>query len=680
MAVAASSGSASPAVTWAADLARRSGAGLILVAVVVPPDSGAEEISSVEGTLARNEAAQLDSLARQLAGPLGSARVVVDADPARAIVELARSESIGTLVVGNAGMRGRKELLLGSIANRISHNASCTVVIVREDGTPEPSEFEHWGGRIDVAEPAPPRYIGRAAEIARVMARYGVKRLFARSDDPDQMREQARGLRSALEELGPTFSKLGQVLSTRPDLLPPVYIQELATLQSDMPPLTEAEVVSVLEEELGVPWEDVFMSIDQKPIAAGTIGQAMRAILADGTRAVLKVQRPRARDLIMQDLALLELFAKQTARRPALHRVVDVPAAFEELSNSLQRELDFRIEASNLVRMRKVLEPFSRLDVPGLHAELSSERLLVMDEVIGVPVAQAPEGDDRREAARQLLEAYYEQILVDGFFHADPHPGNMLWSEGKIHLLDLGMVGELGPDLREKLMLLLMAFANEDPVFLADVVLMLTGATPEGLDTAAFESELGQLMARYRHASMRDIQLGPILQGMTEISLRHGVPLPSALTLTGKALAQVQLATAMLDPTLDPFSLAGDKVTAILRHRLHELASPQRLIYEGEKMRIRLNRTALAFERVTGARPGSPLQIQFIDQSLERMVLSVGRLVALGLVGGAALLGASITAAAPGLPRWLPLTLAAGGTLIALALVWRLARDRSSRR
>jgi len=179
-------------------------------------------------------------------------------------------------------------------------------------------------------------------------------------------------------------------------------------------PLGEAEIVAVMEEELRVPWEDVFASIEPDPMASGTIAQVHRATLVGGERVVVKVQRPTADTQIRQDLGLLGQFAAQAADRPAFQQVVDVPATIEQLSSSLLRELDFRHEAANIERMREVLAPFDRLAVPHVYAELSTGRLLVMQEIQGIPVLQAPAGEARREAARQLPEAYYHQVLGPG--------------------------------------------------------------------------------------------------------------------------------------------------------------------------------------------------------------------------------------------------------------------------
>ena len=240
-----------------------------------------------------------------------------------------------------------------------------------------------------------------------------------------------------------------------------------------------------------------------------------------------------------------------------------MPAIIEHLSSSLLRELDFRHEAANIERMREVLAPFDRLGVPRVHTELSTGRLLVMQEIQGIPVLQAPAGDARREAARQLLEAYYHQVLAAGFFHADPHPGNLMWWDDKIYLLDLGMVGEVDAGIRESLLLLLLAFWQEDTEFLADAMLGLAaGPPPPDFDQAAFQADLADLLASFRHLSLKELRLGPLLQQLTEISVRHRIKLPSSLALIGKAFGQMQLAAAELDPTLDPFCGGGQLLPA----------------------------------------------------------------------------------------------------------------------
>jgi predicted unusual protein kinase regulating ubiquinone biosynthesis (AarF/ABC1/UbiB family) len=610
----------------------------------------------------------------------------VDTDPSRAIVQAAEDEAVDVLVVGNIGMSGRKEFLLGNVPNRVSHNARCTVVIVNTSPVQGDGFMPRTPGSSAVATEEDERHVevqghllGRATTITSILAKHGLRELFSRSKgDGESTRTRARRFRTALEELGPTFAKLGQILSTRPDLLPPAFVEELATLQDNVPPLTQEEVVKVMEQELGVPWEDVFESIVPEPMAAGTIAEVHRATLTDGSRVVVKVQRPTARQDIMEDLGLLKLFAEKTADRPAFRQVVDMQAIFEHLSASLQRELDFRQEADNIQRMRGVLEPYSRLDVPGVYTEYTSARLLVLQEIQGIPIRQSPEGDERKEAARQLLESYYRQILTDGFFHADPHPGNLMWWQDKIYFLDFGMVGELGADTRDLLMLLLMAFWQEDVGFLSDVTLMLAGEDQRAdIDINAFQQELGAVMAKNRNLSLKEIQLGPVLQEITEIAIRHDVRLPASLALTGKALAQMQLATAELDPTLDPFSVAGQFLTKGLVSRMRDRMDPKKMFYEAQKLRLRFGRLIESIERLSGSRPGPKLTVNFRGtEKLEEGIRRAGRRLSLALTAGGALVGAAITGSSTHVATWVPALFGIGGGLLTVGLIADLLRRR----
>ena len=512
------------------------------------------------------------------------------------------------------------------------------------------------------------RLLGRAARIATVLGKYGFGEA-RRDSDPPQ--ERARRLREALEELGPTFAKIGQILSTRPDLIPPEAIAELAALQDRVTPLTEAEVVRVMEEELGVPWEDVFARIEPEPLAAGTIGQVHRAVLEDGERVVVKVQRPTAKHDIFRDLSLLELFAEKTASRQALSKIVDIPAAIEHLSDSLRRELDFELEAENVERLRGALGEFQRLGAPRVLDAFSTSRLLVLEEIPGVPVREMPVGPERHEVARQLLEFYYRQILVEGFFHADPHPGNMLWWDGRVYFLDFGMVGELTPEMRGHLLLLLLAFWQEDVPFLTEVVLIMAGPEAEHADAAGLEADLGELLRRYRHTSLGEIQLGPLLQEIAQSATAHGVRLPASLVLTGKALAQMQLTATELDPELDPFSVVGRFLMRNLLSRAQASVEPKRLFYDAQKLKLRAERLIESFERISGARPGGRLQVDVRGISpLERTIRVAARRFALAVTAGSALIATGATSAASDLADWVPITLASvGGTLTALLLL-----------
>jgi predicted unusual protein kinase regulating ubiquinone biosynthesis (AarF/ABC1/UbiB family)/nucleotide-binding universal stress UspA family protein len=668
---------AEQAVRWAAEFAKSYDAELHVVQVVTQlgdasPDASRRDLDSLSTDLSNH--------ARAVAGNRARGTVVVGDDPALAIVRAASDADADVLVVGDAGMAGRREFLLGNVPNRVSHNARCTVVIVKtgaNDGQVS-ARAAYYTKELTAGYPGP---IARGAEIAAVLAKYGVRELLAKPDgdsDGGGRRGQAKRLRAALEELGPTFAKLGQILSTRPDLLPPEFIEELSQLRDRVPPLSEADVVRVMEQELGVPWEDVFETIDPLPLAAGTIGQVHRATLASDKHVVVKVQRRDARAVIEQDLALLEMGIGAVGSNEVVKRRIDLSAVFEHLSASLQQELDFRREAANAERLRASLAGFSRLAVPAIHERYSTSRLLVMQDVAGGSLEDVPSAL-RQETARQFLESFYKQILIDGFFHADPHPGNLMWqpNEQRLYFLDTGMVGEVGPETRELLILLLMAFWHEDATLLTDVILTLAQSTHRAdLDVPGFSSDLKELMNRVRGSGIRDIQLGVVLQDMLDIAFRHDVPVPASLALTVKALAQMQSAAALLDPHVDPFEVAGRFITHSAMRRMVAKADPKMLMFEAQKLKLRAGRLLEALERLVGTRPGDKLEVNFRGTSLEETIWRVGHQIALGVIGGLALLASAITSNARGGTNAWSIAFGAAGLAAVVVLTLGFARGR----
>ena len=588
-------------------------------------------------------------------------------DIAATITEEADRAGADVLVVGSSGMRGRKQFLLGNVANRVTHLARCTVVVVNTT-TGEP-----------VAADAESETAGtRAAEIARVLGPEVIRQLSGRLLRSDGDPEGPRRLREALEQLGPTFSKLGQILSTRPDLLPADYLAELSSLQSDVPPMSEDEVVSVMEQELRVPWEDVFASIEPSPLAAGTIGQVHRARLADGHRVVVKVQRPTAAPLVERDLALLRTVVRPVSRSTLVRRIIDVPSLVDQVSASLRSELDFGEEARNLDRMAEILGQARRVAVPACHHELSTGRLLVMDEVIdGVPVSEAPPGPERTEAVRELLQVYYRQVLDEGFFHADPHPGNMLWADGTIWLLDIGMVGRLDAETRRRFMLVLLALAQGDVELLADVSLDVSGTEDVAdVDMDAYRADLAAVIESIQGRSLDEIQLVELLNRLTAISVRHGVALPSEFVMVAKALGQVELTVSELAPDLDPMSEARRFFMRSIMQRLAGRLDPGQVVYEVERLRYRISQFGEAIATASGNRPGRKLEVQFTSQRLERKVVNAGRMVALGLGAGLTWIAATQASSSERIDPRLTRSLQGAAAVVSAWFATEVARNR----
>ena len=383
---------ATRAVAWAAEMSGRYAAELLVLQVIPPEHLTGPDADSV----AQAAADQLAALTRDVCGYGGRPLVVYDSDPADAIVRTCEDERVDLVVVGNVGMRDRTEFLLGSVPNRVSHNARCSVVIVNTAITEVP-QIPRQRAQPGEAAPTEGELLGRAAHVAQVFAKYGLGEVLHRGQDDTIAR--ARRLRDALEELGPTFAKLGQILSTRPDLLPAAVVGELASLQDHVAPLSEAEIVAVMEKELRVPWEDVFASIEPDPMASGTIAQVHRASLVGGERVVVKVQRPAAGDALA-DLRLLELFAEKAMDRPACVTRSTCPALVEHLVDLAAARARLPLRGRQPRANAQLLEPFDRLDVPRVHRELSSERLLVMEAIEGCPLRDAPAGEARRSRRR----------------------------------------------------------------------------------------------------------------------------------------------------------------------------------------------------------------------------------------------------------------------------------------
>ena len=325
---------------------------------------------------------------------------------------------------------------------------------------------------------------------------------------------------------------------------------------------------------------------------------------------------------------MLETVVRPLARARRVRRVIDLPSVVEQLGTSLRAELDFTREAENLDRMADVLARYPHLGVPACHHDLSTRRLLVMDEIPGVPLADVPPGPTREAAAKELLHAFYQQVIDDGFFHADPHPGNLMWADDTIWLLDLGMVGQLDEDVRQQLMLLLLAFAQGDAFMLAELALDLAGGGPADLDRAAYEQELGRLAADLQGQSLGEIQFAELLNQLTEICVRHGVPLPASMVLVGKAVGQVQLTVAEMAPEVDPLAEATRYFGRTMVRRLLGRFDPQEWLYRAEKLAYTAGRIT---EDLASNRHG-PAPIQ----QLERSIAHAGRTVALGMTAGLA--------------------------------------------
>jgi ubiquinone biosynthesis protein len=420
--------------------------------------------------------------------------------------------------------------------------------------------------RSSEVDALPPSSLRRAREIASVLRRHGLWNLveafglkrhlpFQRSRSPERVDSEnvdPAQFRQALEELGPTFMKLGQVLSTRSDLLPPGYLSELARLQDAAPEVPAEKVLGILESELGRPVGEVFTDFDPRPLATGSIGQAHLAKLADGTEVVVKVRRPEAVARIEEDLHLLHRLAGFASRHWEAAKDYDLVALVKEFDVTLHGELDYALEANNTERFARNFGRSPAVHVPRVFWESTTSRVLTLERMGGIKVTDGAAldgaGIDRSRLAKAATDVFMKMIFEHGFFHADPHPGNLfVESEKRIGLIDFGMVGSVDDGTREGLALLIVGVFGGDSDRVVDALLAL-GVTGSNVDRSALRRDLHPKIQPYKSGTVGG-GLSPVLADVMEIVRRHHLVVPGNLSLLVKAVATGEGTTLQLDPS-----------------------------------------------------------------------------------------------------------------------------------
>lgn len=430
-----------------------------------------------------------------------------------------------------------------------------------------------------------PKYLKRYRDIARLLIKYGRSDLVTdlgidgiESDDRETpVCDDALQLATDLEALGPTFIKLGQLLSTRVDLLPAPYIDALARLQDDVEPFSFAEVEAIVAEELGVGLSRAFASFEEVPLAAASLAQVHRATLRSGREVVVKVQRPGIRKTIADDMAALAELATFADAHTEVGRRLGLSELLEQFRKALVDELDYTREANNLTRLAKIVEPWPRLVVPRPVPDYSTGRVLTMDYLPGRKVTElSPLARTERDfgpLVDDLFRAYLNQILAEGFFHADPHPGNvLLMPDDRLAIVDLGMVARLSPSLRDAMVKLLLAVSDGNGEAAADVLAGL-GHQRDDFDADGFRSAVGDLVQRSLEKGS-GVQAGGVMLEMIGIATKNGLRPTPEFALVGKALLNLDQIATILDPTFDP-------AEAIRRHTAEILRSSSSTSMEG---------------------------------------------------------------------------------------------------
>ena len=433
-------------------------------------------------------------------------------------------------------------------------------------------------------------HLTRYKQIAGLLWKYGRSDLVKQMEIDDQLDPDAKALPANadeaklpeqladdLEAMGPTYVKLGQVLASRPDLLPQAYIEALTRLQDKVKPFPYEEVEKIVEADLSVRISKAYARFDPTPIAAASLGQVHAAALRDGREVVVKVQRPDIAKQIADDFEVLAQIAEFMQAHTDIGKRHRFSEMLEEVRLSIQEELNYEREAQNLAAMGANLAEFELITIPQPVPDYCSRRVLTMDYVRGSkitklgPVARLEV--DGSALAEQLFRAYLKQVLVDGLFHADPHPGNVfVTDDNRLALLDLGMVGRTTPDMQEQLLRLLIALSEGKAEQAGDVIIKISECSPD-FETVAFKRRIGQMIARQQGASLAQINVGRTLLEVAGIAGDMGIYVPSQLTMLGKTLLQLDEVGKTLDPKFDPNAAIRRNVAELMSQRMKKTAT-----------------------------------------------------------------------------------------------------------
>jgi len=496
----------------------------------------------------------------------------------------------------------------------------------------------------------------RYSQVTRIAVKHGIGQYLVGRRGVDGTRHAvlARSFRRALEDAGVTFVKLGQVLSTRPDLLPQAFIDELSKLQDQVAPVPFEQVERDLTEELGKPLAEVFAEFDREPLAAASIAQVYLARLHSGADVVVKVRRPGIDRVVERDLDIMYRVARSLELRAKWARSLGVVDLADGFAVALAEELDFRVEARNIAAVRAV-DDGGAVALPVVHSELSSERVLVMSRLDGTPVRTsigAVAEDRRNDLARALLDCVLRQVLLHGVFHADPHPGNvLLLADGSLGLLDFGSVGRLDAALRGGLRDVLAAVDRGDPAGLRDGLLEIVDR-PDEIDEQRLERALGALMAKHvSHGQAPDLDM---FTDLFRIVAEFRLSIPPAIAAVFRALATVEGTLALLSPGFNIMVESRAFANRLIGERLAPESLRRTATEELLTLLPVLRRLPRRIDRVTSALEQGRLSVNirlFADERDRAVVTGMLHEVLLALTGTATGVMAVLLLASTGGPR-----------------------------
>jgi predicted unusual protein kinase regulating ubiquinone biosynthesis (AarF/ABC1/UbiB family) len=554
-----------------------------------------------------------------------------------------------------------------------------------------------------------PRYLPRLAALVRLFTSHGLRDLAQRqglntlAPDADaealdestlDAHEHARGFREELVKMGPAYVKLGQLLSMRPDLLPRPYVEELSTLQSDVPPVPFETVRETIESELGARISKLFGSIDEEPLGAASLGQVHAATMRDGHPVVIKVQRPNIRDRLAEDIQFFREAATFLSDHTSAGQRVDLLGVVQQLERALSDELDYRVEARNAHQLRRMLAEFPHVIVPRVVDGYTTHMVLTTERVRGLPIGTLPDvvrlDWDLRPLADELARAYLKQIAIEGHFHADPHPGNLFLvlpgranprtpgehaardrrasfrsasseleqletdarknsappappDEPKIALIDFGMTAHLSDTMREQVVRLLLDVAENRGTAVAEALEEM-GEEGSDFERSAFERDIAALLARSYDRSVGEVAAGPLLFELLAASYERGLKLPSELTLLAKTMFNLDGITRSLDPDFKPVGAIRSYLLQIATDRAREGLSAGRIFQAASQAAGLVQSLPHRIDRITQRLAANEFSIQ-LDTPAMPVLLKGLQKIANRILAGLVLCGLLIASA-----------------------------------
>lgn len=550
-----------------------------------------------------------------------------------------------------------------------------------------------------------PERLKRYKDVAMLLVKYGRSDLVKQAGLEDSLEldetdlaktaPEAKELASDLEKLGPTFIKLGQLLSTRADLLPAPYLEALSRLQDQIEPFPYEEVDRIVSGELGVRISKAFADFDPEPLAAASLAQVHKAHMRDGRAVVVKVQRPNIREQIVADLEALSEMAQFMDAHTEMGKRYDFENMLDGLRSSLLRELDFKLEANNLVTFAANLREFDRLVIPEPIDDFCTSRVLTMEYIPGKKITELSPlrlmEIDGGGLARELFRAYLKQILLDGFVHADPHPGNVfLTDDDRIALLDLGMVARLLPSFRDNVLRLLLAISEGRGEEAAEATIRM-GEPKRLFDRTEFVKRVAQLVSEHADANLSRLDSGQVVLEITKISADCWFRLPSEFGLVAKALLNLDRSVFTLDPNFEPSTVIRQRATEILQRNLMKSMAPGNLIGGVVELKEFAEKLPSRINKILDTIGTNEFKVK-VDAIDEKAIMEgfqkVANRISLGLVLAALIMGAAMLMRVetsfrilgyPGFPMIFFLIAAIAGIGLAISIVMTDVKAREKK-